>query len=191
MAKTTGKFLATHAASLAGGVAVGVIASRLLPPVVAMASGSVRTMFGEDPFALLERDHRTILSLAEAMEQISDQDRAKRAAAFLALKRKLGKHAIAEEDVVYPLLKTEADAEEQMQRLYLEHAEMKVHLFQLEMAMMNNGQWTERVRSLRDLLQHHIRDEEETEFPRLRERLDEKRSKMLSGQIRREEAMVL
>jgi len=191
MAQTMTKFLRKNGAAMAGGLAIGVLGSRLLPPVVSMASGSVRNMLGEDPFALLESDHRTILSLAGTLERSDQQSMARCMATFLALKRKLGKHATAEEDVVYPLLKTDADAEEQMRRLYLEHAEMKVHLFQLETAMMDNGQWNERARSLRELLQRHIRDEEETEFPRLRARLDEKRSKMLSGQIRREEAMVL
>ena len=54
-------------------------------------------------------------------------------ALFVALSRSRGRHALAEEDVVHPVLHTEAGAG--AQQLYAEHAEMKVHLYELENAL--------------------------------------------------------
>jgi len=176
--------------SLAGGMLLGAVASRILPPLVATISGSLRTRLGEEPFKLLVQDHRTILSLIEKMQDSGDSVKG-RTAAFLMFKRKLAKHALAEEDVVYPLLHERANAVQEAMRLYEEHAQMKIHLYELESSLASVSSWRARVRSLDDLLRTHIRDEEEKEFPRLRQMLDEDRSKVVGGLIRREEALVL
>src|ERR671933_348079 len=50
-------------AAVASGLAVGVVGSRLLPPLVASAAGSVRATLGENPFERLTEDHRSVLAL--------------------------------------------------------------------------------------------------------------------------------
>jgi hemerythrin superfamily protein len=179
------------ATALAGGIVLGALGSRLLPPVVSMVSGSVRARLGGDPFKILKQDHQKVLSLLETMQQLPDDSTAKRAASFLALKRALGKHALAEENVVYPLLSERANARDDARRLYSEHAEMKVRLFELESSLQTVSTWRSRVRMLDELIRGHIRDEEEKEFPRLEEMLGEGRARTVAGQIRREEALAL
>jgi hemerythrin superfamily protein len=178
-------------AALAGGVALGVVASRLLPPVVANASGAVRAKFGQDPFRKLEQDHRYIKSLLRKMAEAPEDSAAQRVKLLLLFKRALGKHAMAEEDVVYPILHEVAGAAEQARELYDEHAQMKIHLYGLEMALESSTDWGERVRRLQDLIGEHIRDEEDVEFPRLRALLQERQNASLAGKILREEALVL
>jgi hypothetical protein len=68
---------------------------------------------------------------------------------------------------------------------------MKIHLFELERMLMNNENWIRRVESLRDLIERHARDEEEVEFPKMRQALDDQRRRTLSQHIQREEALVL
>ena len=178
-------------AALAGGVALGVVASRLLPPVMANASGAVRAKFGQDPFRKLEQDHRLVKSLLRKMAEASEDSAAQRMKLLLMFKRALGKHAMAEEDVVYPILHEIAGAAEQARELYDEHAQMKIHLYGLETAVGSPSTWAERVRRLQDLIGEHIRDEEDVEFPRLRALLQEQQHASLAGKILREEALVL
>ena len=173
------------------GVAAGVVASRLLPPVVAQAVGGLKARSGEDPFDRLIQDHRRILSVLDQMQEVPENHRGKRMKLFLSLKRTLAKHALAEEDIVYPLLHDDVHEIEQSKHLYEEHADIKIHLFELERMLMNNQNWSRRVESLRDLIERHVRDEEEVEFPKLRESLDNQRRRTLSQNIRREEALVL
>jgi hypothetical protein len=92
---------------------------------------------------------------------------------------------------VYPILYDTAGATEKARELYDEHAQMKIHLFGLEQALASPSQWREHVRRLQDVIVPHIRDEEDHEFPRLREILQEKQHAPLAGKILREEAMVL
>jgi len=178
-------------AALAGGVALGVVASRLLPPVVANASGAVRAKFGQDPFRKLEQDHRLIQSLLRKMAEASEDSAAQRMKLLLVFKRALGKHAMAEEDVVYPILYDVAGATEQARELYEEHAQMKIHLYGLETSVGSGPAWSERVRRLQEVIGSHIRDEEDVEFPRLRTLLQDRQNASLAGKILREEALVL
>jgi len=164
---------------------------RYLPVLLANASGFAQGAAGRDPFAGLIREHRTLLSLLDKMESLPAADQVKRKVAFFAFKRKIGKHAMAEEDIIYPLLKTEGERHEATQKLYREHASMKIHLFELEQAMAGEDEWRDAVRALRSEIEPHAREEEETEFPRLRELLDQAASAQLSRKIRQEEALVV
>jgi len=146
---------------------------------------------GADPFDRLIEDHRHILSTLGEMESVPTDSTLTRAKLFLTLKRTLGKHALAEEDIVYPLLHDEAQSREDSKHLYDEHADIKIHLFELEMLLKSNQDWTSRVRSLRELIEHHVRDEEDVQFPKLKAALEQTRVQRLPAQIRREEAMLL
>lgn len=97
-------------ATLGAGLAVGMIASRVLAPMLASASGSVKSRLGEDPFQLLIDDHREVLDTLQTMEVLPEDATARRMKAFLMVKRSLAKHAMAEEDIVYPLLYEEVNA---------------------------------------------------------------------------------
>jgi hemerythrin superfamily protein len=178
------------AAVLVAGIAAGILGSRLLPPIIAMASGVVRGGKGQDAFDILITDHRTIQSLLDQMVATPTESNAKRTSLFLLLKRKLGKHAMAEEDVVYPLLHEEAADQGRSKHLYDEHADMKILLYDLEERLMSRTDWNEPVQRLRTLINEHIEEEEQVVFPRLRSVSSGKLSK-ISGQIRREEALIL
>jgi len=68
---------------------------------------------------------------------------------------------------------------------------MKIHIFELEVAIRSTDEWRDAVRALRSEIEPHAREEEQTEFPRLRELLDKKRATQLNRKIRQEEALVV
>jgi iron-sulfur cluster repair protein YtfE (RIC family) len=151
----------------------------------------VRARFGHDPFERLRRDHRQILATLDRMLQVREDSMARRGALFLSLKRTLARHALAEEDVVYPALHGPAGAADAARNLYGEHAEMRIHLYALEQALMDGASWGVQLPALRDLVARHIRTEEDVEFPRLQATLDARGSRTVASRIRREEAMIL
>lgn len=191
MATDTGWLSGRSLAAFAGGVAAALIASRILPPLVAQAAGSARAAAGQDPFDVLVEDHRIILSLLGEMELSAENATFRRTQLLLRLKRRLAAHALAEEDVVYPLLHDKAHAEEDTRRLYSEHADMKMMLFALETMPKDDPQWRSTVAKLRALIADHVHQEEDIDFPRLRERLDRQDTMILSGGMQREKALVL
>jgi hemerythrin superfamily protein len=176
--------------AMVAGVAVGVLGSRILPPMLAMANGSVRARLGEGPFDRLKQDHRQILGILDRMVE-RDDDGMSQGALLLSLKRTLAKHALAEEDIVYPVLHDRAHAAEDAKRLYSEHADMKIHLWGLEETLKQGRDWDTRVQALRSLTRRHVEDEESVQFPRLETLMDEEHTRTAPAQIRRERAMIL
>ncbi|WP_207477087.1 hemerythrin domain-containing protein [Arenibaculum pallidiluteum] len=178
-------------AAFAGGAVAALIASRVLPPLMAQAAGSARVKAGRDPFAELEDDHRKLLALLDRMADTRDDAVMDRTQLLLRLKRRLGAHALAEENVVYPLLHDEARQAEDADHLYGEHAEMKMHLFALEQMPKDDPRWIGRAHALRDLIARHVRQEEEVDFPRLRQVMGEREAAKMSGSMQREKALLL
>jgi iron-sulfur cluster repair protein YtfE (RIC family) len=131
------------------------------------------------------------MSHLDAMVDSADSETFIRAQRLLRLKRQLAAHAMAEEDVVYPTLCAGAENVESASQLYNEHAEMKVLLYKLEQTPKDDAQWHLHASELRTLVERHIRQEEEIDFPRLRAALDEADCVELAAKIEREKALLL
>lgn len=179
------------AASFAGGALIALVGARLLPPLIAQARGKARMRDGGDPFETLVEDHRAIMMNLDSMVASAGGEAFKRTQHLLRLKRRLGAHAMAEEDIVYPALREQGASESDASQLYQEHSEMKVLLYKLEQTPTTSEEWHTHAVELRTLIAAHIRQEEDVEFPRLRAALDEVASSDLASKIEREKALVL
>ena len=131
-----------------------------------------------------------IESLLKQMAATRADCHAKRTSLYLLLKRKLGNHVMTEEDIVYPLLHEEVMERDRSQILYEEHADMKALLHELEECLTFRSEWHEPLDRLSSLIHEHIKEEEQVVFPRVRD-LGSEKLPDLSGQIRRDEAVVL
>ena len=172
------------------GFAAGFVLSRLAPSLWAQLRGAAGSAFGEDPFAELIRQHRTLLSLLGRMEETPASAAGRRVFLFLAFKRTIAKHALAEEDVAYPVLYADAGRPGVAEQLYREHANMKIHLFALQKNLRDDEGWKTHVRALRDEIREHARQEEDEIFPQLRELGRARQSSELSRDLRQEEAFI-
>lgn len=179
-------------AAFAGGALAGFLASRVAPPVVAQAAGAALGAAGSDPFAALARDHQAFRFLLDDMADAADRSAFTRSQLLFRLKRRLAAHAMAEEDVVYPLLRErEEESDQSAMQLYEDHAQIKILLHRLEQAVNEPEAWRSHALALKTLLDNHARAEEEVEFPRLRAALDGKGMTQLSAHVRREKALLL
>jgi len=179
-----------NAAMILGGLAAGIVGSKLLPPLIGVVAGSGRVRAGKDPFALLIDDHRQIASFLNQLLE-PQAGKVQRSRLFLQLKRKLAKHALAEEDVVYPIVHEHSHEGDQSKHLYDEHAEMKILLYEIEHNLKSGEDCTAVARSLSDLVRRHVDDEENRIFPQLREQLTKSKLPKVSGAISREEALIV
>jgi hemerythrin superfamily protein len=173
------------------GMLLGLGMGRVAPPVAGRAIGSLSAMAGRDPFDALAQDHRNLLGLFDLIERTDSSARIRRATLLFQIKRMLTAHALAEEDIIYPMLRDDAQRQEMASQLYREHAEMKVHLFELEHQAKDEPGWIAKLRDLRGIIERHARQEEDSEFPRLRAALSGDGKSRLFGEIRREKALLL
>jgi hemerythrin superfamily protein len=177
--------------SFGAGALLTLAATRIAPPFAGQAIGSLRSMAGTDPFDALAQDHRKLLSLFEQIEATDNSATVRRAAMLFQAKRMLTAHALAEEDIIYPMLHDDAHRAEQAIQLYREHADMKIRLFELEHAAKDSSKWLDDLRSLHQIVEKHAKEEEEVEFPKLRAALNDRRTANLLSEVHREKAMLL
>ena len=173
------------------GALLSLAASRVAPPFAGRAIGSLRAMAGTDPFDALAQDHQKVLALFEMIEATDNSATGRRTAMLFQLKRMLTAHALAEEDIIYPMLRDDAHRREQAVKLYRDHAEVKVKLFELEHKPNDDPSWMSELKALHHMIESHAREEEQIEFPKLRAALDEARCVNLMGEVQREKSMLL
>jgi hemerythrin superfamily protein len=173
------------------GAMIMAAATRMGSPLAGRAIGSMRALAGTDPFDALAQDHRKVLALMEAVEATSESATHRRTAMLLQIKRMLTAHALAEEDIIYPMLHDDAARKEQALKLYREHADIKVKLFELEHKAKDDPSWIADMRALHRIVENHAREEEEVEFPKLRAALDETQRASLLSEVHREKAMLI
>jgi len=173
------------------GAALMFAASRIAPPFAGRAIGTMRAMSGTDPFEALAHDHQKVLALFGRIEQTDNSAVMRRNAMLVQLKRMLTAHALAEEDIVYPMLHDDAQRKEQAKKLYSEHAAVKVKLFELEHKAKDDPTWIDDLRALHRMIAEHAHEEEQIEFPKLRAALNEAQCTNLLGEVSREKSMLL
>jgi len=173
------------------GAVLTLIASRIAPPFAGRTIGTLRAMSGTDPFDALAEDHKKVLALFGRIEETDNSAVTRRNAMLLQVKRMLTAHALAEEDIVYPMLHDDAQRREQAKKLYSEHAAMKVRLFELEHKAKDDPTWIEELRELHRVVAEHAHEEEQIEFPKLRAALNQTQCTTLLGDVSREKSMLL
>jgi hemerythrin superfamily protein len=172
--------------AVAGGAVVAALSASACSTMQAGQSGQA----SEDAFATLVEDHRRVDTMFERMLATTPAQGKERTALLMEVKRELTRHAVAEENVVYPAVVEQATLRGEVPELYQEHSEMKVFLYRLEQMPKDSPQWSEGVTTLRRLVREHAQEEETDVFPRMRTLLDVQQREALNRKIRRERGLV-
>ncbi len=168
-----------------GATAAGVLLGLLLNPARKVAWQSGEALAG-DWVGVLKAEHRMVQAAFEAVLDTSAEEPGKRAALFKKINWALLKHGVQEETVIYPALREVATEEEKAKHLYEDHADIKTHLYRLQKMDKSDPQWIVVMRDLRDIVERHIREEEDEIFPRFRDRLSSSENRRLTLNVHRE-----
>jgi hemerythrin superfamily protein len=176
----TGNRTGMLAAAAVAGAAVGLAANygrKLVVQGIGATAG--------DWMDVLAAEHQAVLAMFDKVEATEDSQTWMRAHCLTRIKNALGKHALEEENAVYPALR-EANEAHDADALNAEHGYVKTYLYELENMPKSSPEWIERVRAFRELLEEHMRMEEDEVFPRLRAALGEEGNARLSAAVARE-----
>ncbi|RSY77898.1 hemerythrin domain-containing protein [Sphingomonas koreensis] len=168
------------AGAVAGGAALGVLA--MLGRKAAVQSA---TALAGDWMDGLIAEHQAVLKLFDAIEATDDKDTGRRTMLLMQIKHALAKHAIEEENVIYPALR-EAGKIEEADALTKEHGYVKQYLYELENMPKTGPAFLEKVRKFRADLEEHMDEEEERLFPALRTQLTEEKNALLTKAMNKE-----
>ena len=133
----------------------------------------------------LAAEHRLVLAHFDALEATEDTQTWKRAHCLTKIKNALGKHALEEENVIYPALRDKGEIAA-ADTLNSEHGYVKTYLYELENMPKEGSAFLAKAREFRAMLEAHIREEEDEIFPALKARLSEEENGKLSWAMNRE-----
>lgn len=145
---------------------------------MSMQSGS-----GADVLDLLIEEHREVQHMVDELAMQSHQEVDPRELSDIVI-ASLVRHSVAEEMYVYPAMREYLlDGDQQVEHDISEHQQLEECLKQLEGLHPADGEFTEVVARLRSVLNDHVRDEEDNQFPRMRQTIPEERLIELRGKV--------
>lgn len=184
-----GRFTGSEARGGSGFALVGVAAGGLALGVLAMLG---RKAAVQAPTALagnwddaLKLEHAATRKVFDALEATDENAVVKRNMLLAHLKHALMKHAIEEENVIYPALR-DAGQRDAADELNKEHGYVKQYLYALSTTPSASPEWIATVRRFRADIEAHMREEEDTLFPMLRATLSEEKNRELTLAMNKE-----
>jgi len=119
---------------------------------------------------LLKQDHNNVDELFTRFEQLGEGEAAEKRAVVDKIIEHLSVHAAIEEQVFYPAVQDAAsEAEDTLLEALEEHHVAKLTLNELEKMAPDDKRFDAKVRVLIESVRHHVEEEENELFPKVRE----------------------
>ncbi len=137
-------------------------------------------------FDLLIADHRAVAGVFEQLKEeleAEEPDQGMCLELFAKVDALLTPHARAEEELVYPAFATEEEAEDPVAEGLEEHA--LVHQLCAEIKELGevNKVWCAKAKVLMDMVEHHVREEENEMIPKAKRALDREEAAALAAEF--------
>lgn len=176
-----------------GGGNTGVIAGAALAgAAIGIAANVGRKLFVQfssgatgDWLDALKTEHQLALAIFDKIEATDDSQTMMRTHLLTKLKYALDKHAVEEENVIYPALR-QANLAHDADALNSEHGYVKTYLYELETLPKDSADWLARVRDFRSMIQEHTRMEEDEVFPTFRKAMSDTQNARLTSLMNKE-----
>ena len=125
---------------------------------------------GTDVVDMLTADHRDMLDLLRQVERTEDLDERRDIADTVIAE--VMRHSVAEEMIVYPSIEEHVPGgKDEVEHDKEAHEELVRVMKELEDLDVTESAFLEKVIEFEQLLDHHARDEEDEQFPKLREHI--------------------
>ncbi len=164
----------------AAGVAVGVAAM-----IGRKAAVQAPTALAGDWDVALAAEHKAVIKIFDALEDTTSKNTTKRTMMLTKMKHALAKHALQEENTIYPALR-DAGKTEEADGLNKDHGYVKQYLYELDNCPKDSDTFLSILRRFRTDLEKHVREEEDVLFPGLKAQLSPEANKKLTFAMNRE-----
>ena len=139
-----------------------------------------------DAIKLLKEDHKKVKALFEEVEGLGDRASAQRKNLFQKIDKELTLHSKIEETLFYPEFKKRAENGEERDEIleaYEEHGIVKVMIGELEDLDPKDEKYKAKLTVLKELVMHHVKEEEGELFPMARELFDREELNRIGDRI--------
>ena len=142
-------------------------------------------MMEENVLTIIKHDHEKTSQEIEKLEAAKTEGPAAENRIYVAMQEELLGHMHAEEDLVYPLIKTEE--KELIRDALQEHDEIRSALKKLSKGMIGDDAWLMELKKMKQKIEHHVKDEEGPIFTAIQKVADTATLKDLGTRFKREE----
>ncbi|MDI6853089.1 MAG: hemerythrin domain-containing protein [Deltaproteobacteria bacterium] len=130
-------------------------------------------------FQMLQKDHDEVKQLFSQIEKGGDREKL-----FSQLKDEVNLHQEVEEKFFYPALeKSNAEVREKVFESYEEHHVAKTVLKEFDKMSPSDERWKAKLMVLKELVEHHIEEEEKELFKMAKKALDKKQIQEITDKI--------
>ena len=134
-----------------------------------------------DALELLKQDHQAVKDLFDQIDDAEDAKQRKRL--FDQIDTQLNIHAHIEETVFYPEMQKIDELKDMVEEALEEHQEVKTLLEEIEGLDPDGDQFSASLEELMENVEHHVAEEEDETFPKVRERCDQATLDRLGDQL--------
>jgi hemerythrin superfamily protein len=166
---------------LVTGAALGFAAGLALPHARKAAMQGPSLAAG-DWVDALSAEHKMVQGLFAKLLDTDESQATQRNLLLTKIAYALTKHAVEEENVIYPAL-LESTQADQARHLIHEHGDIKTFIYELRRMPASDPMWLARARQFSDTLDKHIREEEDEIFPAFRDALTEAENDKLTRML--------
>ena len=137
-----------------------------------------------DIYGVIKDDHDKARHLLDALDETKDDEAEKRARRFAEFKVELMMHQHVEESVFYNTLKNEEETRDDALEAINEHHVVDTLLEELDDMPKDGDEWRAKFGVLKELVEHHMREEEEEFFESARKVLDADQAEQMARVFR-------
>lgn len=125
----------------------------------------------KDAIALLKEDHEKVRGLLSSLEKTGDKAKDRRVTLLQKIEKELSIHTTIEEEIFYPAYREAAQAKED-KKIYFEaneeHGVVKMYLPRVQAGELSGEKFAAEAKVLKELVEHHAKEEEKEMFKRAR-----------------------
>ncbi|WP_028571742.1 hemerythrin domain-containing protein [Desulfonatronum lacustre] len=141
-------------------------------------------------FQMLKKDHVEVKGILGQLKQTKESAPKKREELFKKLREELVPHMKAEESAFYPPLLEKKEAREDAMEGIEEHHVSELVLKELEKMPKDDDKWGAKVAVFKELVEHHIKEEEGTLFKIAEKALDPDEFKTISKKFEQDKEKI-
>lgn len=147
------------------GAATGFVAGLALDPARRFTIQHGEMLAG-DWVKILEAEHKLVDKMFDVLERTTETQVLRRRALFKHVSWSLYKHGLQEEAAVYPAMRQ--TRRDDFDHLSHDHSEIKAFIYDLDRMDASDPRWLTVLRGFHELIQRHVREEEDEIFPAFR-----------------------
>jgi len=143
-------------------------------------------MPSEDAISLLKADHKKVKTLLSELENTTERGAKKREKLLGQIEKELKLHATVEEQIFYPAFRDAVKKKEDRELFFEaieEHHMVKIVLPEMKATDASSEIFTAKASVLKELVEHHIKEEEREMFPEARKVLDQEELQALGSRM--------